>query len=275
MLQKSILITGCSSGIGLACAREMKRRGWRVFASARRGEDLERLQNIEGVEAVELELSEQRSVAACADVVLGATNGQLDAMFNNAAFGQLGAVEDLSTDLLRRQFEINLFGTHDLTRRMIPGMRERGQGRIIQCSSVLGFVSAKYRGAYCASKFALEALSDSMRMELRGTGVHVSLIEPGPIRTKFVATAVEAFKQAIDIEGSVHREPYKARLAGLESGGKQFFKLEPEAVAKKLVHACESKRPKPRYFVTMPTYSADIMRRVLPTRALDWFLEGN
>ncbi len=275
MDQKSILITGCSSGIGLASARMMKERGWRVFATARKPEDLKRLRDMEGVEAVELELSDPSSVKACAQHVIEATNGKLFALFNNAAFGQLGAVEDLSSDLLRYQMEVNLFATHELTCLILPHMRQQNAGRIVQCSSVLGFVSASYRGAYCASKYALEALSDAMRLELANTGIRVSLIEPGPIRTNFVATALATLKNTIDMENSAHRDIYKARIEQMEAGGKQTFKLEPESVARKLVHAVESSRPNPRYFVTIPTYSADMARRFLSTRLLDRFLAGS
>lgn len=267
--RRSILVTGCSSGIGLASARLLKARGWRVLATARSADDLARLERDEGVEAIRLELADPASIAACADAVLARTSGRLDALFNNAAFGQVGAVEDLSADVLRRQFEVNVVGWHDLTRRLIPAMRAQGHGRIVQCSSVLGLVATPYRGAYCASKYAVEALSDALRIELVGTGIHVALIEPGPIRTRFVATALAEFKRSIDIAGSPHRATYEARLASMEKGGKETFKLEPEAVAEKLVHAVESPRPKLRYFVTTPTYLAAALRRLLPARLLD------
>jgi NAD(P)-dependent dehydrogenase (short-subunit alcohol dehydrogenase family) len=274
MTARTILITGCSSGIGLASARVMKARGWRVLATARKPEDLQRLEKEEGVEALPLELADPASVAACAEETLRRTAGKPYALFNNAAFGQVGAVEDLSADVLRRQIETNLIGVHELTRRLLPAMRANGEGRIVHCSSVLGLVAAPYRGAYCASKFALEALADALRMELRGTGVRVSLIEPGPIRSRFVATALANFKATVDIERSPHREVYLARLAVMEKGGRETFKLEPEAVAGKLVHAVESARPKARYYVTKPTYVAAAMRRFLPTPLLDRFLAG-
>lgn len=273
MTMRAILITGASSGIGLASARMLKGRGWRVLATARKPADLARLREAEGVEALHLELADPASVLRCATETLRLTDGAIDALFNNAAFGQVGAVEDLSADVLRRQLEVNLIGGHELTRRLIPAMRARGRGRIVQCSSVLGLVSGPYRGAYVASKFALEGLSDALRLELAGSGIHVSLIEPGPIRTRFVETALAAFKAEIDIEGSPHRDAYRARLAAMEAGGKAAFKLEPEAVARKLVHAVESGRPRVRYYVTTPTYAADVLRRVLPARLLDHFLK--
>jgi NAD(P)-dependent dehydrogenase (short-subunit alcohol dehydrogenase family) len=269
MTERTILITGCSSGIGLASARMLKERGWRVFASARKPEDLERLKVDELLEVVPLELADGDSIAACADLVLARTNGRIDALFNNAAFGQPGAIEDVPVEALRAQFEVNVFGTHELTRRLIPAMRARGQGRIVQCSSVLGILAAPYRGAYCASKFALEAISDVLRMELEGTGIKVSLIEPGPISTRFIVSSIAAAHRWIDIDNSPHAARYKSMLDALEKGGKQTFKLPPEAVARKLVHAVESSRPKAHYYVTLPTYMAVAARRVLPIKAID------
>lgn len=269
MTQRSLLITGCSSGIGLASARTMKERGWRVFATARTPEDLARLKDEYGLESLHLDYTEPDSIAAAADYVLGATNGELTALFNNGAYGQPGAVEDVPPQALRAQFEANVIGWHDLTRRLIPAMRARHQGRIVQCSSVLGLIAAPYRGAYCASKFAVEALSDALRMELDGTGIQVSIIEPGPIATRFIEHALEAYRRNIDMENSPHRETYRLRLAQMEKGGQTTFKLPPDAVVKKLIHALEAKRPKPRYYVTFPTYAVAFLRRVLPVRALD------
>ena len=269
MAGRSILITGCSSGIGLASAREMKARGWRVFATARKPEDIARLKQEEGVESLYLDYAEPHSIAEAAEQVLAATDGKLDAVFNNGAYGQPGAVEDLKRDVLRAQFEANVFGWHDLTARLIPAMRAQKQGRIVFCSSVLGLVAAPYRGAYCASKFAVEALDDALRIELAGTGIHIILIEPGPIASRFLEHAVEAYRRHIDLENSHHREVYRNRLARLEAGGDQTFKLGPEAVAAKLVHAVESRKPKARYYVTVPTYAVALLRRLLPTRALD------
>jgi short-subunit dehydrogenase len=269
-MQRAILITGASSGIGLASACLMKARGWRVLATARTPEALAMLENEAGVEALRLDLADTASVAACSEEALRRTEGRLYALFNNGAYGQVGAVEDLTADVLRRQFEVNVIGTHELTRRLLPAMRKQDAGRIVQCSSVLGFVSVPYRGAYCASKFALEALSDAMRHELVGTDIRVSIIEPGPIRTRFVETALANFRTSVDIEASPHRTSYLARLAAMEQGGKQTFKLEPEAVAWKLVHAVESRRPKTRYRVTVPTHIAAVAKRVLPSPLADW-----
>ncbi|MGL4396452.1 MAG: SDR family NAD(P)-dependent oxidoreductase [Hyphomicrobium sp.] len=273
-MNRSILITGCSSGIGLDAVRTLKARGWRVIATARTAEALDRLRRHEYVEALPLELMDPGSIATCAITALDMTGGKLGAIFNNAAYGQPGAVEDLSPAVLREQLEVNLIGTHDLTRRIIPAMRRNGAGRIVQCSSVLGFVAAPYRGAYCASKFALEALSTAMRIELAGSGINVSLIEPGPIRSRFVETALAKFKRNIDIEASPHRDAYVARLAGMEAGGKETFKLEPAAVSKRLVHALESTRPRRRYYVTTPTYLAAIGQRILPPALNEIFLKN-
>ncbi|MDX2287674.1 MAG: SDR family NAD(P)-dependent oxidoreductase [Hyphomicrobiaceae bacterium] len=272
---RSVLITGASSGIGLQAALTLKARGWRVLVTARKAEDLHRLRDTHGLEPLFLELADEPSVAACAEQALALTGGNLYGLFNNAAFGQLGAVEDIPAAVLRHQFEVNVIGGHELTRRILPAMLHNKRGRIVQCSSVLGLVSGPYRGAYSASKFALEALSDALRIELDGTGVAVSLIEPGPIRTSFLANALTAFESAFDIQASRHAERYRTRIAALRAGGATAFKLEPEAVARKVVDALESARPKPRYFVTLPTYQADVLRRILPTRLLDRVMAGN
>ncbi len=270
-MTRSILITGCSSGIGLDAVRTMKARNWRVIATARKPEDIAQLKNDEGVDALYLELADPKSIAACADAALALTNGKLDALFSNAAHGQPGAVEDLTPELLRHQLEVNLIGTHDLTRRLIPSMRKNGSGRIVQCSSILGFVAVSYRGAYCASKHALEGLTNALRLELSGTGIKVSLIEPGPIRSRFVDNALAKLLANIDIENSPHRDVYRARIEGMKAGGQSFFKLEPFAVSKRLIHAVESAHPRRRYYVTTPTYLAAFFQRAMPAAAAEYF----
>ncbi len=265
---RTILITGCSSGIGLAPAITLKSRGWRVITTARTDHDLKTLAD-QGFEAVRLELSDFASIAACVEQTLALTGGRLEALFNNAAYGQPGALEDITGEVLRRQFDVNVIGTHELTRLVIPAMRRQGHGRIVNCSSVLGLIAAPWRASYSASKFALEALSDALRSELRGTGIDVILIEPGPIRTRFIESALAAARANVDIAGSVHRERYEAMIASMQRGGKITFKLEPEAVALKLVHAVESRRAKVRYYVCTPTYAAAVLRRILPFRLLD------
>ncbi len=242
-----------------------------MFATARKPQDLARLK-YEGLETVYLDYADAKSIAHCAEHVLQHTQGKLFALFNNGAYGQPGAVEDLSTDVLRRQLETNVFGWHDLTRRLLPAMRRNGAGRIIQNSSVLGLVALKWRGAYNASKFAIEGLSDTLRLELEGTGIHVVLIEPGPIKTKFVDTSLEHFRKHIDLEGSAHTELYKTQLARMEGTSQTAgsrFRLGPDAVLKCLVSALEAQNPKAHYYVTTPTHVMAALRRVLPHRLLD------
>lgn len=272
MTGQSILITGCSSGIGLHTARALAARGYRVFAGVRSEKDIS-LFDDGHIEALQLDLSDSASIKAAVEKILAKTGGSLDALFNNGAYGQPGAVEDLSREVLRAQFETNVFGWHELTRLILPVMRKQGHGRIIQNSSVLGFVALKYRGAYNASKYALEGLTDTLRLELRGTNIHVSLIEPGPINTCFRKNSYSAFRKNIDIENSVHRESYlrmEARL--LKAGAAVPFTLPPEAVLKKVIHALESKRPKARYYVTFPTYLFGFLKRILTDKALDKIL---
>ncbi|MBK1632310.1 short-chain dehydrogenase [Thiohalocapsa halophila] len=267
---RSILITGCSSGIGHACARGLAARGWRVIAAARKPEDVTRL-TAEGLISVELDLDDPASIQAGLEAALAHTGGRLDALFNNGAYGQPGAVEDLTRDVLRAQLETNLLGWHDLTRRVIPLMRARGHGRIVQNSSVLGLIALPYRGAYVASKFALEGLTDTLRLELAGSGIAVSLIEPGPILSRFRENGYAVYQRTIDARASVHRDTYRRMEERLTTDGPaQPFTLPPEAVLKKLVHALESPRPRPRYYVTFPTYLMGTLRRLLDTRGLDW-----
>ena len=270
--QRSILITGCSSGIGYCCAKGMRQRGWRVFATARQDDDLKRLE-AEGLEALYLDYTEAHSVAACAADAGKRTGGRLDALFNNGAYGQPGAVEDLTREVLEAQFSANVFGWHQLATACLPLMRTNGSGRIVQCSSVLGLVALKWRGAYNASKFAIEALSDTMRLELGGSGIFVSLIEPGPITSRFTEHALNAFERNIDQSTSNYKAAYERQRARLGKGGSNRYKLGPEAVLDKLVHALESPRPHARYFVTKPTAYMAIARRVLPQRVLDYVLD--
>jgi NAD(P)-dependent dehydrogenase (short-subunit alcohol dehydrogenase family) len=272
MNDKAILITGCSSGIGLCVAQGLKVRGWRVFATARQSADMERLR-AGGLESLPLDLRDSDSVRAAVAEILDRTDGRLEALFNNGAYGQAGAVEDLSREALREQFETNLFGTQELTNQVIPTMRRQGRGRILYNSSVLGLVALPYRGAYVASKFALEGLADTLRLELAGTSIHVCLIEPGPILSRFRDNAHAAFQRHIRAEISPHREKYAAMEARLlKEGPAAPFTLPPEAVLKRVIHALESPRPRARYPVTVPTYLFAALRRLLPTRALDAIL---
>lgn len=274
MQQRSILITGCSSGIGYHAAHALAARGWRVFATCRKAADCDRLQ-AEGLESLVLDYADPASIAAALDEVLRRTGGTLDALYNNGAFASPGLVEDLPTEALRAIFEVNLFGYHDLTRRVIPVMRKQGHGRIINCSSVLGLVGLQWRGAYVATKFALEGLTDVMRLELRGTGIACILIEPGPITSMIRKKAIPHFERWIDWQASARRKDYdRFRQRLYQEDGKDRFELGPEAVTQKLIHALESPRPRPRYRVTWPTYFAELARRLLTTRAQDRLRKG-
>jgi NAD(P)-dependent dehydrogenase (short-subunit alcohol dehydrogenase family) len=271
-LSKTILITGCSSGIGYVTAVELRKRGHNVITSARKPEDVARLSQ-EGFTAMQLDLADSDSIRQAVRQVVALTDGRIDALFNNGAFGQPGAVEDLSRDVLRFQFETNFFGTHELTNLLIPIMRQQGHGRIIYNSSVLGFVAMTYRGAYNASKFALEGLADTLRLELHGSNIHVSLIEPGPIVSNFRKNAFELYKKNIDSAHSVHKEIYKSMEERLQKEGPAApFTLPAEAVAEKVIHALEAKRPKLRYYVTFPTYLFGFLKRMLPVSWMDGLL---
>ncbi len=270
--RRSILITGCSSGIGANAALGLRAHGWRVFASCRQEEDCRRLR-AEGFESPRLDYADPASIESAVGEVLAATGGTLDALYNNGAHACPGAVEDLPTDALREIFEVNLFGWHDLTRRVIPVMRAQGHGRIVNCSSVLGLVGARWRGAYVATKFALEGLTETLRLEMAGTGIHVVLLEPGPVTSKFREKAIPHFERWIDWQASPHRDGYKALMDRFyASKAPDRWELPPQAVTEKLRHALESPRPQPRYFITTPTHVVGALRRALPARAMHWFM---
>ncbi|MDP1614907.1 MAG: SDR family oxidoreductase [Methylococcales bacterium] len=269
---KTILITGCSSGIGYAGAHALKKRGHHVIATARNPADVDRLA-CEGFTSLQLDLADSSSIRQAVNQALELTGGKIDALFNNAAFGQPGAVEDLSREALRFQFETNLFGTHELTNLLIPVMRKQGYGRIIYNSSILGLVAMKYRGAYNASKFALEGLADTLRLELHGSNIHISLIEPGPILSDFRKNAFILYKKNIDSTHSFHKASYDAIEIRLQKEGSAApFTLPAQAVAEKVIHALESRQPRIRYYVTFPTYLFAVLKRVLPVSWLDGLL---
>lgn len=271
-MKKAILITGCSTGIGYCTAKALHERGYRVFATARKQESVDALL-VEGLESLQLDLTDSESIKKAFDEIMRRTGGVLYALFNNGAYGLPGAVEDLSRDALRVQFETNVFGWQELTNMAIPVMRKQGFGRIIQNSSVLGFVSLSFRGSYNASKYAIEGLSDTMRLELRGTNIHVSLIEPGPIASQFRVNSVRALAEFIDVDKSVHREKYLKVLERLNKKGPAVpFTRPPEDVLKRVIHALESPKPQPRYYVTFPTYLFGFLKRILSTRVLDFIL---
>jgi NAD(P)-dependent dehydrogenase (short-subunit alcohol dehydrogenase family) len=260
----SIIVTGCSSGIGAWCARALLKDGWRVFATVRNVEDLAALEN-DGIEAFLMDYTKPDTISKFVDDVFARTGGKLDALFNNGAYGQAGAVEDLPVEALRLQLETNVIGWHDLTRRIIPAMRAQGHGRIVQCSSILGIVPFKWRGAYNASKFALEGLTLTMRMELEGSGIEVSLIEPGPITSRFTANAIINIERFIDLKGSVHAVEYERQMRRLRGeSGPAKGKLEPDAVYTALKRALTTKKPKPHYIVTQPAKQGALLKKLLP-----------
>ncbi|WP_337269284.1 SDR family oxidoreductase [Oryzifoliimicrobium ureilyticus] len=260
-----VIVTGCSSGIGAYCARALVRDGWRVLATVRKSEDQAALE-ADGIETFLMDYRDQQSINDFVAAAGERTEGQIDALFNNGAYGQPGAVEDLPTEVLREQFETNVFGWHELTRQVIPFMRRRGAGRIVQCSSILGIVPYRFRGAYTASKFAIEGLSITLRMELMGSGIHVSLIEPGPIASRFTTTGLAKFRENIDLEGSVHAAAYRRQLARLDGSGPiNRHKLGPEAVYTALKRALTAPQPKPHYPVTVPARQGMILKRLLPS----------
>ena len=274
---RTILVTGCSSGIGKTCAEKLHNSGWNVHATARNEDDIEMLGNL-GFSAHFLDYTDTQSIHDTFNAVIDQSGGRLDALFNNGAYGQPGAVEDLPTDVLRAQFEANFFGWHELTNLCVPIMRKQGHGRIVHCSSVLGWVTAPWRGAYNASKFALEGLASTMRIELKGTGIHICLIEPGPIKTRFSENAMQKFLENIDRENSANKEVYKGEIERLNRNRKNSvskFTLPPEEVYKKLEHALNAPKPKAHYPVTVPTHFMGFAKRVLPQSMIDNILIKN
>ncbi len=273
-MSKSILITGCSSGLGYDAAHGLAARGWRVFATCRKEADCARLRS-EGLESFVLDYASTASIDTALAQVLQATGGTLDALYNNGAFAMPGAVEDLPRDGLREIYETNLFGVHELTCRVIPVMRAQGYGRIINCSSVLGLVPMRWRGAYSSTKFALEGLTDTLRIEMRDTPLYIISLEPGPITSKIRVNSIPPFEKHVNWQASPRRAQYETSLLKrLYEGREELdpFELPASAVTKKLIHALESPRPKPRYYVTTATYLMGFARRILPTRMLDWII---
>ncbi len=271
-MAKSILITGCSSGIGYDAAHALRSAGWRVFATCRAEADCARLK-AEGLESFVLDYEDEASIVAAVEEALSRTGGTLDALFNNGAYAIPAPLEDVSREAMRTIFEANLIGWHDLTNRVIPAMRAQGHGRIVNCSSVLGLVGMKWRGAYVATKFALEGMTDVLRMEMAETGIKVCLLDPGPIATDFRKNAIRQFEKWIDWENSARAEEYRASLLGKlykgSAGGPQW---PASAVTKKLIAALDARNPKPRYYVTTPTHVMGTAKRILPFRALHWML---
>lgn len=267
MAGKTVLVTGCSSGIGLCIAKTLKERGYNVAATARKEADVATLREA-GFAAIRLDLADSASVKAAAQQALAAGGGEIYALVNNAAFGAPGAVEDLTREAIREQFETNLFGTMELTNQIIPSMRKAGGGRIVMISSILGVVAMKYQGAYNASKFALEGLSDTLSMELAGSGIRVCVIQPGPIRSRIRENALKFFSDHFDPEKSVHREKYMKMKEAIAAGKEAPFTGNPEDVAAKVIHALESASPRMRYRVTFIAHVLELLRRTLPYSVL-------
>ena len=270
--QKPVLITGCSTGIGYQTAKDLAARGYDVIATARNPKDVEQLK-AQGLFSLPLDLSDSESIHLAFESIMQHTEGRIYGLFNNGAYGQAGAVEDLSRELITQQFETNVFGWMELTNLVIPLMRKHNHGRIIFNSSILGLIALKFRGAYNASKFAIEGFADTLRLELHDTNIQISLIEPGPIDTRFRNNSYEIYKKAINREQSAFREEYllaEKRLQKQEAATP--FTLPASAVSKKVIHALESQRPNSRYYVTFPTYLFAYLKRILPTTILDRLL---
>lgn len=277
MSSKTVLVTGCSSGIGKTVAYGLREQGFVVYPTVRKPEDKAALQKA-GFDPLVLDYADAHSVQQAFDELMAKTQGELFAVFHNGAYGQPGAVEDLTREALEQQFATNVFGWHQLNNLLLPVMRQQGYGRIILNSSVLGFITFPMRGAYNASKFALEGLFDTLRLELHGTGIHVSLIEPGPITSDFRKNAKVAFEKHIYqnpavLERSPHQQHYQQVMARLDKEGNvDPFTQPPEAVLKRVLHALTSRKPRIRYPVTFPTYLFAVLKRILPAAWLDWVL---
>ena len=267
---KSVLITGCSSGIGLCLAEGLKSDGFRVFATARKAEDVDNLKN-EGFEAYQLDLSSSESIQTAIKAIFQQTD-DLYGLIHNGAYGQVGALEDISRQALDEQFQTNVFGWHELTNLVLPKMKLKNEGRIIYLSSVLGFVAMPFRGPYNASKFAIEGLVNTLRLELAHTNIQLSLIQPGPIESKFRINAYKAFTKYVDMSRSDYKQNYEKMIKRLKSDELSDYTLPAEAVLKCVFHALSARRAKIHYQVTFPTKLFAVLIRLLPARLMDKIL---
>ncbi len=263
-----VVITGCSSGIGRVSANYLKERYCIVYPTARTDEEVEDLKKAGFDNAMRLDVRKPKEIANVIKEVLD-KEGRIDVWFNNAGYGQMGAVEDIPTDILREQFETNVMGLHECTRQILPIMRRQGYGKIIQHSSVLGLVSLPLRGAYNASKYAIEGLTDTLRLELEGSGIYVTLLNTGPITSRFRENAIKTLDK-INIDASRWNRVYHKAIRG--EGKRVPFNLPPEAVASTLHHIILSPNPAPRYYITKATWLLGIAKRILSTRCLDKLL---
>lgn len=267
---KTILITGCSSGIGYEAAHYLNKNRYKVYATARDVKDVQRLQS-EGLDAYVLDVRDAENIKNILEMITR-DGKELYAVFNNAGFGQPGAVEDIRTSVLREQFETNVFGLHELTCQAIKIMRKQGYGRVLQHSSVLGIVSLRFRGAYNASKYAIEGLCDTLKLELMDTNIYVSTINTGPVSSDFRKNAIINFNKNVTVEGSYFQDSYKKELVEYKQKDKDFFTTNSIVVIKNIIHALEAKKPRPRYYNTLATHLLGGFKRVLPTNILDKIL---
>ena len=265
----NIIITGCSTGIGLETANYLKERFIKVYPTARQEKDVDMLRALGFEHAMQLDVTQSETITAVIEKVLE-LDGSIDVWFNNAGYGQPGAIEDINVDTLREQFETNVFGLHECTRQIIPVMRKQGHGKIIQHSSVLGLISLFGRGAYNASKYAIEGLADTLRLELKDTGIYPVLLNTGPITSHFRQTAVKKLQENVDIEHSVFKEKYLASIKGTQK--KVPFNEEAESVAKVVHKIILVDRPKPRYYITKASYLLGYFKRIFSTSVLDKLL---
>jgi len=265
----NIVITGCSTGIGFATAEYLQEKGIKVYATVRASSDIEKLKAL-GIENVlKLDVTKADEIKAVIEYVL-TQDKKIDVWFNNAGYGQAGAIEDIETKFLREQFETNVFGMHEATKQIIPIMRKQGYGKIIQHSSVLGLVSLFGRGAYNASKYAIEGLTDTLRLELKGSNIYVSLLNTGPVTSNFRKNAMKKLEDNVDIENSIFKEAYLKNLSAKKSDVP--FNEEAISVARVVEKIILTSKPKPRYYITKATYLLGYMKRVLSTLQLDKIL---
>ncbi len=275
--KQSILITGCSSGIGLVVAQDLQQLGYQVFATCRNPADVLKLQDM-GLTSIQLDVTNTASINQALQKILELSNGKIDVLFNNAGFGIPGAVEDITKSAILEQFDTNVFGLLELTNKVLPLMRQQGYGKIIINSSILGFISLRYRGSYIASKHALEGLFDTLRLELIGTPISVSIIQPGPVTSKFRDNAYKYFLKHVNAEQSAHAKQYeimRKRFIPENANGehkKTLFELPESSVTKKILQIINTKHPRARYSVTFPTYLFRVLVRILPTSWLDKIL---
>lgn len=261
---KSVLITGCSSGIGLVAAVTLHQRGYQVFASARKREDVITLQQ-KGLNALQLDVTDGGSIASALGNLLETTGGKLDAIFNNAGIVVPGAVADLTTSMLETQFKTNVYGPIELIRQVLPIMHRQGHGRIIQNSSIMGFFSMPFSGAYSASKHALEALTSALYQELKPFNIYVSCINPGPVESKLRDHSRESYEKN-DFSKSLFTKTYQRLETEYfqRSEGERSLIQQPDAVVKQLIKALESKHPRLHYYTSFSSRTICILKNILP-----------